>query len=254
MSPEKLKISIAAIAGGSVFFVGAITYTLAMAQWNAQLTPDVPWFPIPVLAVLVALVIWMDRKWSIGLALPKDVPWGLIAGFAITSMIAGHCVLILEAVFHGATRSVEPAPKGVGSVFALVYWLGFAAVISIASEAAYRGLMQTKLTPLFGIWPAIAIVVFINTVSHRWDGLEERALFLIAILLAWGTLRQLSRSLLPCIATHFAALVVWDAILRIRGPWDFSQMDSVSIGVTAWTGAVSLVVAVYFARTIIRKA
>lgn len=250
MVPEKLKVSVASIAGGSVFFVGAISYTLALAQWNAQVSPNIPWFPLPVLGVLLVLVFWIDRRWPIGLVLPKAAPWGKIAIFAVASMVAGHCVLILEAAFHGATRSVEAAPDGVGPVFAIVYWIGFAISISIASEVAYRGLMQGRMTPLFGVWPAILIVTLVNTISHRWDGLEERALFLAAIVFAWGALRHLSGSLIPCILAHIGALVVWDAILRIRGPWDFSQTSTYTLWAVSLLGLVALTVSIHTARMI----
>lgn len=244
------KTSAATIVGGLVFFVAAVFFSIGLAQLNADWSPALPWFPIPVLGVLFGAVYWINRRWDIGLAIPPGTRWSLIVTFAIASMIASHAVLILEGAWHGLTRSFEPAPPGVSPFFAAVYWIGITIALSTASEVGFRGIMQSRLQPLFGVWPAILIVSLVNTLSHRWDGLYERTIGVFAILIAWGYLRHLSRSLTPTILTHIAAIFAWDLILWYLGPWDQGSMGAGTLAAVAVVGLVSFGASVWSARAI----
>lgn len=68
-------MAIAVVLGGVAFFVAAVGLTLGLAMYNARVMPAVPWFPVPVLGVLFAAVFWLNRRFAIGLALPKDRRW-----------------------------------------------------------------------------------------------------------------------------------------------------------------------------------
>ena len=243
-----------AVVGGLAFFLGIVGFALFLAQYNATATPNLLWFPIVVWGALFSLVFWINSKWDIGLALPDGKPWGLIAAFAVVSMIASHCVLILEGAFHGISREFEAAPAGVSPLFAFVYWIGIVVAMSTASESAFRGIMQSKLAPLFGVWPAILIATFVNWAAHRWEGLLERTVGVVAILIAWGYLRHLSGSLTPTILTHIGAILVWDMILWTWAPWDHGTMGIASLATTAVIGVLTFATSIYLARQINARA
>ncbi|MAF83620.1 MAG: CPBP family intramembrane metalloprotease [Gammaproteobacteria bacterium] len=247
---NKLVFAASAVAGGLVFFVSIVLFVVGVAQFNADSTPDQPWFPVVVWGLLFALLFWIDRNWDIGLRIPDGKPWGLIATFAVLSMLASHCLLVLEGAYHGITREFEAAPEGVSGFFALVYWVGIVVAMSTASESAFRGIMQSRLMPLVGVWPAIMIVTIANTLAHRWDGLAERAVGVFAILVAWGYLRHISGSLTPAILTHIAAIFIWDLILWNWGPWDHAAMGMGSLVTTTLIGLAALAGAVYVAKRI----
>jgi membrane protease YdiL (CAAX protease family) len=208
----------------------------------------VPWFPVPVLLGLCGFAAWFHRRWDIGLRLPPRERWPLLAAFATTTMISSHAVLILEGAAHGITRRFEAPPEGVTPFFAAVYWLGVVVAMSTASEVAFRGIVQTRLTRLVGPGAAIAVATFVNLVLHRWDGLIERAVGVIAILLAWSWLRHLSGSLIATLMTHIGAIIVWDAILWTRGPWDHAAMGPASLTITGVVGLASLAASLWLAR------
>lgn len=237
-----------AVLGGLLFFVGAVALILGTGFFNARVTPAWPWFPLPVLGLLVAAVWLLERKVGIGLGPVTNPRRGMLLLFAVTSMIAAHCLLVLEGAFHGLTRSFEAAPAGVSPGFALVWWVVVVIAMSTASETAFRGLMQTRLVVLMGVWPALFITAFVNLIAHRWDGLYERMIGVFAVLLAWGYLRHLSGSLRPAILAHIGTIFTWDAILWMYGPWDHAAMGPAALLVTGAIGLVSLAVALWAAR------
>jgi membrane protease YdiL (CAAX protease family) len=240
--------ALAAVAGGLLFFVSAVALILGIGMYNASVTPRWPWFPVPVLALLFAAVWLMHRRFDIGLGPVTNRRRGMLLVFAVSSMIAAHCLLVLEGAFHGITRSFESAPAGVSPGFALAWWVIVVIAMSTASESAFRGLMQTRLAPLLGAWPAILVTAFVNLVVHRWDGLYERMVGVFAVLLAWGYLRHLAGSLRPAILAHIGTILAWDAILWTYGPWDHSAMGPGALLATATVGVVSLAGALWAAR------
>lgn len=245
----KTGLRAAAIAaGGGVIFVAAVGFALGLAFGNARLTPAVPWFPLPVLLGLCGFAAWFHRRWDIGLRLPPRPRWALLAAFAVATMVASHAVLVLEGAAHGITRRFEAPPDGVTPFFAAVYWLGVVVAMSTASEVAFRGIVQGRLTPLVGPGLAIAAATFVNLVLHRWDGLIERTVGVIAILLAWSWLRYLSGSLIATLVTHIGAIILWDAILWTWGSWDHGAMGPVALAVTAATGLAAFAASLWLAR------
>jgi len=234
--------------GGGVVFVLAVGFALGLAFGNARLTPAAPWFPVPVLLGLCGFAAWFHRRWDIGLRLPPRDRWPLLTAFAVTTMVASHAVLVLEGAAHGLTRTFEAPPEGVTPLFAAVYWLGVVVAMSTASEVAFRGIVQGRLTALVGPVAAIAAATFVNLILHRWDGLMERTAGVIAILLAWSWLRHLSGSLIATLMTHIGAIMAWDAILWTWGPWDHAAMGPLALGVTATVGLLAFAASLWIAR------
>ncbi|MBM4195759.1 MAG: CPBP family intramembrane metalloprotease [Gammaproteobacteria bacterium] len=239
-----------AALGGGLFFFAAVGTVLGLAFTNLRLSPAVIWFPLPALAVVCGVAAWAQRRFDVGLRLPPRPLWPLLAAFGLTSMIASHAVLVLEGAFHGITREFEAPPAQLGAVAALIWWVGIVVGMSTASEVAFRGIIQTRLAPLVGVGGAIAAATAINWISHRWDGLAERAVGVVAILLAWSWLRQLSGSTIATLVAHIGAVAAWDIILWRFGPWDHAAMSGGELVLTAVVGFAALAASLWIARRI----
>ncbi len=249
---NRTKTILQGVIIGEVFFVGLVLFAVLTSDYNVSSTPSFMWFPILVLPIIFGLVWFVDQKWDIGLRTPVNKPLMPIIGFAIFSMIATRAVLILEGAFHGVVREFYMAPDGLGPYAALFYWIGITIAMSTLSESGYRGIMQSKLMSVLGLWPAIAIVTFMNLISHRFDGLLERTVGLITILTAWGYLRHMSGSLMVTIITHILTIFAWDLFVGFMsepgGGWDLGVMTGAELGITAAIGVVTFGIAVYFAK------
>ena len=87
-----IKVSLAAMFGGTLLFVALVAFSLGTAQFNANTMSGLPWFPVPVLAVVFGVFWWCDRRWDIGLRTPCQAPITLVAAFAVVSIIAARAV------------------------------------------------------------------------------------------------------------------------------------------------------------------
>lgn len=245
-----LKTCVAASLGGTFIFVCLVAISLATAQFNAVTLPAVPWFPVPVLAVVFGVTWWCDRRWDIGLRAPVKAPMALIVAFIVFSTIAARSVWVLEKAWYGDTYAAPTGPEGVGPVFAAVYWVAISIALSTSSEVCFRGIMQSQLARHLGLWSAIGIVVFFNTFSHPWDGLWPRFFAVVAILFAWGWLRHISGSLLVCILTHIVVIMGDDVLFFLTGPVDFSEFSRTALVTTAVIGLAAFLVSIYLSRQI----
>ena len=253
----RTKTILQGVVGGEVFFVGLTLVAVLTSNYNVAQTPSFIWFPLPVYAVILLAIFWVNGKWYLGFRWPAENLRLPIIGFAVFSMIAAHAVLTLEGAYHGLVREFHMAPEGLGPYAALAYWIGITLAMSTLSEVGYRGIMQSRLMGVMGIWPAIAIVTFMNLISHRFDGLLERTVGVIAILVAWGYLRHLSGSLFVTIITHILAIFAWDLFVGFMstpgGGWDQGAMSPATLMGIAGLGVVSLGISVFFARGVKRQ-
>ncbi len=142
---------------------------MGLVVLNEQSAPDFPWFPVPIIGLLVAAIVGMQRWRPIGLAIPTDVPWGRVYGFAVAITVVGIVVSILQGAYHGYVRVSEGVQTDVSPAFALLYWFVMSLFAVVLAEAAFRGVMQTRLMAVLGVWPAIVIVGIVNTAAHRWN-------------------------------------------------------------------------------------
>jgi membrane protease YdiL (CAAX protease family) len=249
---ERTRICLAATFGGSFLFMFLVAVCILTAQFNATTWPTVPWFPVPVLAVVFATAWWCDRRWDIGLQTPCRAPVLLIAAFAITSNIAAHAVWALEKSFHGTVYAAPSGPDDVSLLFSATYWVVISVALSTASEVSFRGIMQTQLSRHFGTVAAIGLVVLFNTFSHPWGTLWPRFFGVLAILFAWGWLRHIGGSLRACILTHIAAVMIGDAIFWTIGPVAFGEYSTLDRTMVLLVGIAALLVSVYLSRRITR--
>ena len=242
---------LAATLGGTVIFVCLVLFSILTAQFNADHWPTLPWFPIPVLAVVFSVMFFCDSRWDIGLRNTCNAPVPLIMAFAITSNIAAHSVWVLEKTWHGTVYAAPAGPDDVSFLFSATYWVAISIALSTASEFCFRGIMQSQLSRIMGVAATIAIVVLFNTISHPWESLWPRFFGVLAILFAWGWLRQISGSLKACILTHLAAVMIGDAIFWFTGPVAFGEYTNGHRLIVVLVAAVSLVLSIYLSQRIV---
>ncbi len=247
-----IKTCLAATLGATLIFVFLVAFSLLTAHFNAGNWPALPWFPIPVLAVVFGVMLYCDRRWNIGLRNPCSAPIPLIAAFAVTSNIAAHAVWVLEKTWHATVYAAPSGPAGVSPLFSVTYWVVISVALSTSSEVCFRGIMQTQLSRYLSVAAAIGIVVAFNTVSHPWDSLWPRFFGVLAILFSWGWLRHIGGSLKACILTHIAAVMMGDAIFWMTGPVAFGEYSNLDRLMVVGVGLASLVLSIYFSRRIAR--
>jgi hypothetical protein len=93
MNTPIARRAVRVVAGGFSFFIAAMVLATGLAFYNARVEPATPWFPLLVLPLLFAVVLMLERRVGIGLASPPAVRWSRIFAFAVSSMLAAHCVL-----------------------------------------------------------------------------------------------------------------------------------------------------------------
>lgn len=232
MNRQAIVTCLGATFGGSFLFMGMTGFVLLTAHFNANTMPDLPWFPLPVLAGVFAVTWWCDRRWNIGLRTPLRAPLGLTVAFAILSMIAANAVMVLSMIAHDVVYVPTLGPANTSFLFQLTYWVGLSIAMSTLSEMCFRGLMQSLLSRHMAIGFAIFIVVMFNTFAHPWDTLWPRFFSAMAFLLGWSVLIWLCGSLKVAIVTHLLAVMARDA--------PYWWIDEVAMGdvSTGFTGGV----------------
>lgn len=203
------------ITGSLVLFVGAMGLCIGLVFANARISPQLVWFPLPVLALIVAVATWCEREFRIGLRGPVPLDGRtllLTAGVAV----AGVAACVLQGALAGHTRQFETGPPGTGAAFAFSYGIVLSVAAAALAEIAFRGVMQTGLARLWGPWPAILAVAAINTAAHRWgpELAAQWAGYFFA-LAALGWLRSVTGSLWPPLLAHvganlLTALALWE--------------------------------------------
>ena len=251
MNRERIWSVVVAIVVAMLFFSVVMGLGIGLVVFNERSSPDFPWFPIPLILLLIAAVAGMHRWRSIGLTISNDVPWRLVYGFALAITVVGIVVCILQGAYHGYVRVSEGPQTEVSPAFALLYWFAMSVFSAVVAEAAFRGVMQTRLMAVMGVWPAIVIVGIVNTAAHRWNiELQQQWLGLFVILAGWGYLRFLSGSLVPPIVAHGVTNFLLALGLWVWGPFDQGALGAGTLALIAVTGVVALVIAIFLARSI----
>ena len=251
MNRQKIWATVTAIVITMLFFSAVMALGISLVMVNERTAPNFPWFPVPIIGLLIAAIVGMQRWRPIGLAIPNDVPWGRVYGFAVAITIVGIVVCILQGAYHGYVRVSEGVQNEVSPAFAFLYWFVMAVFAAVLAEAAFRGVMQTRLMAVMGVWPAIVIVSVVNTAAHRWNiELFQQWLGLFVILAGWGYLRYLGRSLVPPIVAHGVTNFLLAFGLWTWGPFDQGALGTGSLVLIAATGIVALIIAIFLARSV----
>jgi membrane protease YdiL (CAAX protease family) len=193
-----------AILLGLVWFMLFMLGSIGLVLLNASVSPRVPWFPLPVLALVVAACVIAERRWAIGLTHPPGVAWGRIYFLACTTTVLGVCLAILQGAWFDMTREAELGPAGTSTQFQLAYAVVMSLVAATLAEIAFRGIMQGRLHAVLSPAAAIVLTAAVNTAAHRWGPDLAAQWFAYFVTLAgWGWVRWLGGSVLPPLAAHF---------------------------------------------------
>ena len=251
MNRQQIWATVTAIVITMLFFSAVMALGIGLVVLNERSAPDFPWFPVPIIGLLIATIVGMQRWRPIGLAIPNDVPWGRVYGFAVAITVVGIVVCILQGAYHGYVRVSEGVQTEVSPAFAFLYWFVMALFAAVLAEAAFRGVMQTRLMAVMGVWPAIVFVSIVNTATHRWNiELFQQWLGIFVTLAGWGYLRYLGRSLVPPIVAHSATNFLLAVGLWTWGPFDQAALGTGSLVLIGATGVVALIIAMFLARSV----
>lgn len=242
-----LQYTAGRIVGSLVLFVGAMGLCIGLVFANARVSPGLLWFPLPVLALIVAVAIWSERQFDVGLKRPVPLNTRTLlmtAGVAVFGVAA--CVF--QGALAGLTRHAETGPPGTTDLFRFSYAVLLSVAPAALAEVAFRGVMQTGLARLWGVWPAILVVAAINTAAHRWGpelGAQWAAYFVS--LAAAGWLRSVTGSLWPPLIAHVTANLLTALALWQWGAFVQGDIGGAGLVVVAGLAAGGLVLAVSLA-------
>jgi len=245
---EQLRAVIWAIVLGLVFFSVVMGVGMGLVMLNADWSPAVPWFPLPIFAVLAGAILWAQRQWDIGLRRPEGVSTARIYGIGFAITIFGLTVCTLQGAFQGLVRETEVISTEVSPSFAITYAFVMSVVAAILAEATFRGVVQSRMQPALGPWPTIIVIGIVNTAAHRWGPeLAHNWLGLFVLMSAWTWLRWLGNSLWPPLILHAISNFLLATVLWFRGPLDHALMGPVAITVIAALSVATLGAAVVLA-------
>ena len=107
MSWKHVRLIALAILGGLLFSRVLLRTSIYLAVLNMEWTPNVPWYPIAALILIVVASYLVHRQWDIGLTIPRNMPWGRIYAFGIAIAVTGFAVAILQGSYNGEIRSTN---------------------------------------------------------------------------------------------------------------------------------------------------
>ena len=211
------------IAGSLALFITAMGLCIGLVIVNASLSPELVWFPLPLIAVLVAVTVWSEQRFGIGLRNARQTSarsTGRSTAMAAGIAVAGVAACVLQGALSDLTLSAEAGPANTSALFQFSYAVLLSVAPAVLAEVAFRGLMQSRLEALWGTWPAILVITTFNTASHRWgDDLAAQWLGYFAALAGLGWLRSVTGSLWPPLLTHVLANLVTALALWRFGPF-----------------------------------
>ncbi len=249
MNTQVLKTVVWSIVLGLIFFGVVMGVSMGLVMVNANMTPDITWFPFPVLVVLAGSIWWAQRRWDIGLAHPASVPWARVYVIGIALTVLGMAVAIVQGHYTGMVRATELLDVDVSPQFALTYAIFMSVLAAILAEATFRGVVQSRMQTVLGIWPTVFIIGVVNVLAHRWGPeLTLNWLGLFVTLAGWTYLRWLAGSLWPPLVLHAVANLGVAIALWYRGPLVHAELANVTVIVIAVFGLVALGIAVMLTR------
>ena len=249
MNTQMLRTLAIAVVLALVFFAVVMGVSMACVMFNARWTPDLVWFPLPVIAVLVGSIYWAEKRWHLGLSHAADVPWGRVYVIGIALTVFGVCVAATQGVFTGKVRAIEVYGGDVSPLFQMTYAFVMSVFAAVLAEATFRGIMQTRMHTVLGLWPTVVTVAVINLLAHRWGpALWENWFGTFIILAAWTYLRWLSQSLWPPLIVHALCNLVFAIAVWFGGPIVYAELAGGTIAIIVAVGLAALAVTIFLAR------
>lgn len=253
MNMQTLRTLVSAVVLSLAFFAVVMGVSMVCVMLNARWSPNIVWFPLPVVALLVGSIYWAEKRWQIGLSHPESVPWARVYTIGVAITIFGVCVSATQGVFTDKVRAVEAYNADVSPLFQVTYAFVMSVFAAVLAEATFRGIMQTRMHTVLGVWPTIVIVTVINFLAHRWSPeLWENWLGSVVILGTWTYLRWISRSLWPPLIVHSLCNLLFAIAVWFGGPIAYAELSGGTIALIVVVGAASLIVTVLLAKDLHR--
>jgi len=240
-----------AVIIGLAFFGVVMGASMGLVMLNANLSPDVVWFPLPVTVILIGAILWAQRRWDIGLAHPADVPWGRIYVIGTALTVLGIATAVVHGKFTGYTRATELLEIEVSPLFTMTYAIFMSVLAAILAEATFRGVVQSRMQKVLSVWPTVIVIGVVNVLAHRWGPeITLNWLGLFVTLAGWTYLRWLSQSLWPPLILHAVTNLLVAVGLWFRGPLVHAELPNGTITVIVIAGLLGLAIAVVLAKDI----
>ncbi len=240
----------ATVLGGLVYFNVLMGVSMQVAMFNAGWSPTVPWFPIPLLALIWLVTWWVKGRWNLRLSVPPNVPWLRVYAFGFLAMFAAKSIKGLEGAYHGTTLVAPEFPQGVSTGFGLVFMLIVPIIAGVLAEIAYRGIMQSRFEAVAPLWPTLAVLAIINTLSHMgFTDISTQWIYLMAMNIGFGYTAYLAQSIIPVIIVHAAMNVIFPGSQYLWGPFALGELSGVGLVVITLLGATCTAAAVMLVRS-----
>ena len=246
---QTLRILANAVVLSLVFFAVVMGISMTCVMFNARWSPNLVWFPLPVIALLAGSIYWANKRWRIGLSHPAGVPWGRVYAIGVALTVFGVCVAATQGVFTGKIRATEMYSAEVSPLFQVTYAFVMSVFAAILAEATFRGIMQTRMQTVLSVWPTVVIIAFINLVAHRWSPeLVQNAFGTFVILAAWTYLRALAPSLWPALIVHSVCNLVFAIAVWFGGPIVYAELSTVTVAIIVAIGLAALGITIFLVK------
>jgi membrane protease YdiL (CAAX protease family) len=250
MTRKQFLMLAATVLGGLVYFNVLMGVSMQVAIFNANWSPTVPWFPIPLLALICLVTWWIKGRWNLRLTAPPSVPWIRIYAFSFLAMFAAKSIKGLEGAYHGTILAAPAPPQGVSTGFGLVFLLTVPIIAGVLSEIAYRGIMQTRFEAIAPLWPTLVVLAIINTLGHMgFTDVSTQWIYLMAMNIGFGYTAYLAQSIIPVIVVHAAMNVIFPGMQYLWGPFALGELSGLSLTVITLLGTALTAAAVWLARS-----
>jgi len=153
---------------------------------------------------------------SLGWGWHSQFKWIHAVGLAILMLGVG---IVLEKILPHRETDLERLLKISFSVRVAVALLATIGA-PLAEEIIYRGVLYSAFVRVMGRWPGVALVTFLFALVHVPQYIESVAALTAILLLSavLTLLRAWTRSLLPCVATHFVFNGIQGVLILLSPP------------------------------------
>jgi len=251
---KTILATVLAVLGGLVFFAGLMGISQGIVAWNAAVSPTIPWFLVPALALVGAAIWWVNRRWPLRLNRPAG---GRAYAYVLLMTYAVLCLGVLESWLNDLTLPAPSWPdEAVSTGFQLTFLLVIPFIAAALAEVGFRGLMQTALEKVLPAWPMLLLIAVINYLMHFYDP-DQAGQFvrMIALNLTWGYVTWRTQSLRPALAAHVAMnicipLLHYGSEHFGPGPVPFGDFPPGTLAIAVVSGIVALAAALVIGRSL----
>ena len=255
MTRRQVFTLIGAVISGLLYFGILMGVSQGLVAVNKQLTPAIPWFPLPAFILIGVTTWWLQRYWDIRLVRPTAgstaTTRAKIYAFGLLATVAALCIGVLEDAFYGLTR-VTPVTSR--STFDISFVIVLPFIASILAEVGFRGIMQTQLEKVLPLWPTLLGLAVLNALFHLYDPEQSYhwARFL-ALNLGFGYVTYLGQSIIPALIAHVAMNIVEPLSEYFWGPISMGELQNSTLILAVILGISASSATIILARNILRE-